>query len=97
MGSGSESKNSKRIGELKRKYKFVLHCDLIPYENIPDTIREVENDLSQIQFIISKCEEVSICNACENLSKILNDITVYLKEKLEHFLGVKLDVKRPIV
>ena len=91
---GSDSKNNKRIEELKQKYEFVLHCDLIPYENIPETISEMVYDLQKIKSINSTSNDKDLVKACEKLDKTLNDITEYLKEKLERFLGIKLDVKR---
>ena len=76
---------------LEQKYKFVLDCDLIPYENIPDTIKEVSDELFKIDSMIS--ENIDLNTACEKLKSSLIGILDYLKEKLERFLDIKVNFK----
>ncbi|KAJ6634591.1 hypothetical protein Bhyg_13166 [Pseudolycoriella hygida] len=91
MSTFNKDENIVRI--LKQKYHFSLNCDLIPYENIPDTITEVVSDLKKVISMISKSPNEKVVTACENLKKQVTDIVQFLKEKLELFLEVKLDLK----
>lgn len=86
------SKAQRKIKEFQRKYQFALDCDLIPYEYILETIKEVTDDLCLIKSIILTNRE--IVNACEILIKKLIDILEYFKIKLEQFLDIELVLKR---
>ncbi|KAJ6639411.1 hypothetical protein Bhyg_12155 [Pseudolycoriella hygida] len=62
--------NTNQIKQLESKYKFVLECDLIPYEHIPDTIKEVSDDLQKINSVISKNNNNDLVNTCVKLKRV---------------------------
>lgn len=81
------------VTRLESEYKYVINCDLIPFEHIPDTITKVSRDLEKLNSMIVNIETEDLVLRCQKLKVSLVGIIEYLKDKLERFLNVKLDVK----
>lgn len=88
-----DSKIIKKITLIESEYRHQLDCDLIPYQHISDTITKVTVDVEKIDSITLNCKSEDIVLRCQKLRDLLIDIIVYLKDKLEKFLNIALDVK----
>lgn len=75
-----------KIERILRKYRLNIE-DLIPYENIEDEIKILEEDLAQIHSILLRNkDDKSICNYGEKAKITLSDKVEYLKDKLVKFV-----------
>lgn len=74
------------IKVLENKYRFVtVESDIAtPYKYMPQTIRELSDDLKEIDKIISKSNDSEVKKLCERLKSKLNIKKKFFENKLEN-------------
>lgn len=74
------------INQLNNKYKFAVSPSEIPYKYIPETVKELSDDLKEIENIIieNKNNELRVLNLCASLKSKLNKRLTFLTTKLKN-------------
>lgn len=70
-----------KLKDIESKYRYSFNNDLVPFEYIKDSIKEVSGDISHIGRIKLQNKDKEILELCDKLHKKLCDILDYFEKK----------------